>query len=387
MATPDDSIDESLLRCQMCKWYAVECVQIDCGERLCSFCYKQLVTTNAKECPVCKEEIDIKQTYKDIYIRKALMLMNDDVTCKIRCCHFIGSYADYLKHQCEGNTEHVEKLQTRVGKIEQDMKEIKEHTDDAIMGVKVIMQDIIRENRKAEILAGPNPGSNPKWQDKIQKTRSEIYKQREEVEALPEKVEFMLKELIMLQKKCTIVIANQEKLSTQFDCLKLHSTNGTFVWRIPEIIRRRRDAIEGKTVSLYSPPWRTWQFGYEVCLRCYLNGDGMGKGTHVSLFLVMMKCDYDDFLEWPAPIQCKVTLLNCTDRKDNISESFAADPHSQSFLKPVGLMNIASGFPRFAKNSVLEDPRFVVNNSIYIKIDVCTLRKADTVKTTINTVK
>lgn len=31
----------------------------------------------------------------------------------------------------------------------------------------------------------------------------------------------------------------------------------------------------------------------------YLNGDGTGKGTHLSLFFVVMKGDYDALLPWP----------------------------------------------------------------------------------------
>ena len=36
-----------------------------------------------------------------------------------------------------------------------------------------------------------------------------------------------------------------------------------------------------------------------MCTRLYLNGDGMGKGTHVSLFFVVMRGAYDALLKWP----------------------------------------------------------------------------------------
>jgi hypothetical protein len=29
--------------------------------------------------------------------------------------------------------------------------------------------------------------------------------------------------------------------------------------------------------------------GYKLCARIYLNGDGMGKNSHISLFIVVMK--------------------------------------------------------------------------------------------------
>lgn len=36
-----------------------------------------------------------------------------------------------------------------------------------------------------------------------------------------------------------------------------------------------------------------------MCLRLYLNGDGTGRGTHLSLFFVVMKGPNDALLRWP----------------------------------------------------------------------------------------
>lgn len=43
----------------------------------------------------------------------------------------------------------------------------------------------------------------------------------------------------------------------------------------------------------------TAKYGYKLCLRLYLNGDGTGKRTHLSLFIVIMKGEYDALLPWP----------------------------------------------------------------------------------------
>ena len=39
--------------------------------------------------------------------------------------------------------------------------------------------------------------------------------------------------------------------------------------------------------------------GYKACTRIYLNGDGMGKNSHVSLFFVLMRGEFDALLPWP----------------------------------------------------------------------------------------
>lgn len=53
----------------------------------------------------------------------------------------------------------------------------------------------------------------------------------------------------------------------------------------------------------YSPPnpaaFYTSRYGYKMCLRVYLNGDGTGRGTHLSLFFVVMKGPHDALLRWP----------------------------------------------------------------------------------------
>lgn len=55
----------------------------------------------------------------------------------------------------------------------------------------------------------------------------------------------------------------------------------------------------------------TAKYGYKVCLRIYLNGDGTGKGTHVSLFFVVMKGDYDALLPWPFRHKVRRATFSC----------------------------------------------------------------------------
>lgn len=44
-----------------------------------------------------------------------------------------------------------------------------------------------------------------------------------------------------------------------------------------------------------------------MCLRIYLNGDGTGRGTHLSLFFVVMRGHSDALLKWP--FNQKVTFI------------------------------------------------------------------------------
>ncbi len=75
------------------------------------------------------------------------------------------------------------------------------------------------------------------------------------------------------------------------------SYNGTLFWKIESYQRKRQDAINGVKTALYSPPFYSAQFGYKMCAKIYLNGDGFGKGTHLSLFFVVMRGEMITYYE------------------------------------------------------------------------------------------
>ena len=80
---------------------------------------------------------------------------------------------------------------------------------------------------------------------------------------------------------------------------EVSSYDGVLLWKITDFTRRRNDAVTGKQTSFYSPCFYTGRHGYKMCARIYLNGDGMGKRTHISLFFVVMRGNYDALMNWP----------------------------------------------------------------------------------------
>ena len=157
----------------------------------------------------------------------------------------------------------------------------------------------------------------------------------------------------------------------QFQASLVTSYNGQFVWRIPDLSRRIRDAKQGKVTSIYSPPFYTSKSGYKMCIRTYLNGDGMGEKTHVSVFFVIMKGEYDALLPWPFQSRVSLQLLN-QENGPHMTETFRPNPSSKSFQRPTSEMNVASGCPRFASLATLSNPAFVKNDVLFIKCTVDT---------------
>ena len=177
--------------------------------------------------------------------------------------------------------------------------------------------------------------------------------------------------LATLQANITEINRTYEEVSLTLQTLQATSYNGKYIWKIPDITRRRRDAVMGKTVSLYSAPFYTDRFGYRMCLRVYLDGDGSGKGRYISFFLTIMKGEYDALIEWPFQLTVTMTMIN-QKGNGNIVQSFKPNPSSASFQRPKAEMNVASGCPKFAALSVLDNPEFIVDDVAFFQCVVNT---------------
>ncbi|OCT64941.1 hypothetical protein XELAEV_18041180mg, partial [Xenopus laevis] len=161
-------------------------------------------------------------------------------------------------------------------------------------------------------------------------------------------------------------------MDLRFQVLETASYNGVLIWKIRDYKRRKQEAVMGKTLSLYSQPFYTGYFGYKMCARVYLNGDGMGKGTHLSLFFVIMRGEYDALLPWPFKQKVSLMLMDQGPSRRHLGDAFKPDPNSSSFKKPTGEMNIASGCPVFVAQTVLENGTYIKDDTIFIKVIVDT---------------
>ena len=149
------------------------------------------------------------------------------------------------------------------------------------------------------------------------------------------------------------------------------SYDGVLLWKITDFARRRNEAITGQHASIYSPCFYTSRHGYKMCARIYLNGDGKGKGTHISIFFVIMRGQYDALLRWP--FRQKITfMLMDQDNVEHVIDSFRPDPNSSSFQRPRRETNIASGCPTFCPLSELNNHAYVKDDTMFIKVIVDT---------------
>uniref|UniRef100_A0A8D0CQM1 MATH domain-containing protein n=1 Tax=Sander lucioperca TaxID=283035 RepID=A0A8D0CQM1_SANLU len=105
-------------------------------------------------------------------------------------------------------------------------------------------------------------------------------------------------------------------------------------------------------------------------IQVYLNGDGEGRGTHLSLYVVLMPGDFDALLPWPFRQTVSLSVLDQSGAANHRSLSFRPDPASKSFQRPAAesVNNVAVGFSCFIPLN--EFAAYVKDDTLFVKVKV-----------------
>ncbi|XP_068733414.1 TNF receptor-associated factor 3-like [Montipora capricornis] len=150
------------------------------------------------------------------------------------------------------------------------------------------------------------------------------------------------------------------------------SYDGTYVMKIDDVQRRFQDAISGKCTRIESPPFYTSRRGYRCQMSVYLNGDGEGHGTHMSIFLVMMRGDFDAILSWPFKQKVTFTLIDQEKNDDHLG-SFRPRVSDTSWRRPCSTRNVGSGMPVFILHENLSSGGYIRDDTMYIRAQIDTV--------------
>uniref|UniRef100_A0A8C1PI18 TNF receptor-associated factor n=1 Tax=Cyprinus carpio TaxID=7962 RepID=A0A8C1PI18_CYPCA len=182
-----------------------------------------------------------------------------------------------------------------------------------------------------------------------------------------DKIEALSNKVRQLERQVGVKDLTVAEMEGRLREMSATTFDGVFIWRISDFTKKRQDAIAGRAPAMFSPAFYTSKYGYKMCLRIYLNGDGTGRGTHLSLFFVVMRGTSDALLKWPFNQKVTLMLLDQSNR-EHIIDAFRPDITSSSFQRPVSDMNIASGCPLFCPLSKLEGKNsYIRDDTIFIK--------------------
>ena len=107
-----------------------------------------------------------------------------------------------------------------------------------------------------------------------------------------------------------------------------------------------------------------------MCLKAYANGHGPGKGTYLSVFVCLMRGEFDDQLKWPFRGKIAVKLVNQEEDKDHVVETTNFTSSTQEkFCQRVMGEGPGSGWGKgkFLSHTKLQ-PKYLKNNCIRLCI-------------------
>eukprot|EP00794_Sanderia_malayensis_P014291 gene14291-15778_t len=176
---------------------------------------------------------------------------------------------------------------------------------------------------------------------------------------------------VQLQDHLNLLQNHQERLGD----LERISRN-QLIWRIEDYARKLKEAKAGSTTTLFSPSFTTSKHGYRLAASVCLNGDGKGKGSHVSVFVSVLRGAYDALLKWPFDFRVTFYLLDQQDdtsARKHIKFSIKPNPcqENEPFLgRPRLEKNASFGGAKFAKQEDVESRGYIRDDTIFIKITI-----------------
>ena len=127
----------------------------------------------------------------------------------------------------------------------------------------------------------------------------------------------------------------------------------------------------------FSDPVYSHFGGYKMCLGVDANGNGEGKGTHVSVFTYLMRGDNDNNLKWPFSGTIKVSLLNQLEDGQHHTKQLRSPECSSERVTEGERANSGRGLQQFISYQDLDRGcQFLKHDTLFFRVD-CIAPKLD----------
>ncbi|XP_040387918.1 TNF receptor-associated factor 2 isoform X3 [Cygnus olor] len=413
--------------CSDCKNILRRPFQAQCGHRYCSYCLKKIISSGPQKCASCIEEgiyeegisiLETSSAFPDNAARREVeslpaVCINDGCTwkgtikeyefqdhvktcgkCKVPCRFKVVGCAEMVEnerlpeHETKCLAEHLYMLLSFVLSLKSgsgDLKHLPALSSSQSNSPLLAANSLCSESElsksmelsKSLELLGRCEALERKTMtfenivcvlnrevERVSLT-AEAYSRQHRLDQ--EKIESLSNKVRQLERSIGLKDLAMAEMEEKIRNMEASTYDGVFIWKITDFARKRQEAITGRSPAIFSPAFYTSKYGYKMCLRVYLNGDGTGRGTHLSLFFVVMKGPNDALLRWPFNQKVTLMLLDQNNR-EHIIDAFRPDVTSSSFQRPITEMNIASGCPLFCPVSMMEAKNsYVRDDAIFIK--------------------
>ena len=167
------------------------------------------------------------------------------------------------------------------------------------------------------------------------------------------------------------VLSSAIESHTRTYCSKLEFRLLPIVFRINDFLK----IIKANT-EWVSQPFYTHPHGYKLCLVVYPNGKDLGKGSHMSVFVGLLKAKHDDQLAWPLEVDVAIELLNWREDKGNHERTVTMN--SEYYRVAKNGTKMSPGSSQFIHHLLLSYNRstntvYLQNNSIRLRVNTATI--------------
>ena len=179
------------------------------------------------------------------------------------------------------------------------------------------------------------------------------------------------------QTQQEIPSVNPMHACTQELSTEIHISN-KFIWKFTQVDDALQKAKHGSRTFYCSDPFHSGPYGYRMCVEFHPNGLNEGWNTHLSIFVCLLRGAYDDILPWPFNQKVTITLIDQQPMKylrRNVQMSSLPRKNanlSRCYSKPSETRerNSAFGFCKFITQERLKSRRYLVNETIFICVEV-----------------
>ena len=387
--------------CPVCIEPMMQPFLTDCGHYLCYTCRGRLLASGKDECPECREP----NGAKDARINKHLQRQVKSLM--VRCqhyqvgCQWVGELM-YLK-------EHLDPLLKRCGFIllacplgcgERVRSSVMEEHIRSLCDKRLCAcdycgyyssHDIVTEQHYPVCELFPVECPNKCFADKNMK-RMQLKMH------LEEQCPLQVIQCPFASAGCTVQLPRREMEEHEDKAMRQHlrmmmrclhsklvafSPSQSYLFSLTPLEFTIGDFLKMKqsNAEWVSPPFYTHPHGYKLCLVVYPNGIVIGKGSHVSVFVGLLKGAHDDQLAWPMELDVTIKLLNC--REDKNHHELTLTMNSDCYLvskngiklSPNGLQFIHHSFLPYRNSTNTE---YLQNNSLRLRLKTATIHPQTT---------
>ncbi|CAI2348694.1 unnamed protein product [Caenorhabditis sp. 36 PRJEB53466] len=188
----------------------------------------------------------------------------------------------------------------------------------------------------------------------------------DEITDLKGTYELMERDMMAFNDRQTRILSAAETCTEMF--------GPQLIWKIDNLQQRTNEAKSGANTTIFSVPFMSHRFGYKMMACACLFGDGTSAGKSISLYVLLLKGEFDPTLEWPFNRTVKISLLDQNPRpEERVNITYVIDPRklraNEKFLaRPRGERNAAFGSQSFCSLAILQN--YVKDDTIYVKIDI-----------------